>query len=73
MFVIRERLYAHPVQPLYDTIIDIQLQEKCKLSTVKLCYNDTGLYITLSMTFKFSVYQLIPNKITLLSKNNTQL
>lgn len=55
------------IQPLYDTIIDIQLQEKCKLSRVELCYDETGLYNILSMTFKFSSYQLIPNKITLLS------
>jgi hypothetical protein len=52
------------IQPLYDTIIDIQLQEKCKVSTVELRYNDTGLYTALSITFKFSTYQLNPNKIT---------
>jgi hypothetical protein len=61
------------IQPLYDTIIDIQLQENCELSTVKLRYYDKGLYIPLSTTLKFSAYQLIPNKITLFSENNTYL
>jgi len=45
------------IQPLYDTIIDIQLLENCKLSTVELRYDDTGLHIASSMTFKFSAYQ----------------